>query len=174
MVEKVYIRELQYTDAPALLAFEHTNRAWFDAHIEARPPSFYSLQGVADHIDTYLQGLAAGTWHPFVLCNHEGDIVGRANLKNIDPATGEAEVGYRIAQQATRQGLATLALEHLMHQARVRWALQTLVAWAFNENIGSRRVLQGCGFHEAETNDSEIDTRTRRFVYPLLPLGRKP
>ncbi|MBF7144786.1 MULTISPECIES: GNAT family N-acetyltransferase [Pseudomonas] len=174
MVENVYIRELQHTDAPALLAFEQANRAWFDAHIEARPPSFYSLDGVAEHIDTYLQGLAAGTWHPFVLCTPKGDIVGRANLKAINQAAGEAEVGYRIAQQATRQGLATLALEHLMYQARVRWALHALVAWVFDENRGSRRVLERCGFHEAMTNASEIATRERRFVYPLLPLGDKP
>ncbi|MNO10102.1 hypothetical protein D3C81_2337380 [compost metagenome] len=55
------------SDAQALLAFEIRNREWFESHIDAREPSFYSSQGVADHIESYLSDFAVGAWHPFVI-----------------------------------------------------------------------------------------------------------
>lgn len=106
------IRTLNKTDSEALLAFETQNREWFESHIDPRPASFYSTQGVADHIDGYLSGFARGTWHPFVIENANDEIVGRANLKDINVSQGSAEVGYRIGQRHCAQGLATLALRH--------------------------------------------------------------
>jgi ribosomal-protein-alanine N-acetyltransferase len=75
------VRELKSTDAEALLAFEVHNREWFESHIDVRDPSFYSLQGVAGHIERYLSDFAIGAWHPFVIEDSNEGIVGRANLK---------------------------------------------------------------------------------------------
>ncbi len=140
------VRELRLTDAAALLAFEADNREWFESHIEARNEAFYSLRGVTAHIHGYLQGLAGGTWHPFVIEDAGGAIVGRANLKDIDREGRTAQVGYRVAQAACGQGLATLGLKHLIREAQVRWGLEHLVAHVFADNVGSRKVLLGCGF----------------------------
>ncbi|OLF53484.1 GNAT family N-acetyltransferase [Pseudomonas chlororaphis] len=140
------IRPLHSADTEALLAFEVRNRQWFESQIDARAPGFYSPQGVAEHIETYLAGFAAGTWHPLVIEDSQGNIVGRANLKDIDPQQRCAEVGYRIDQQACGQGLATLALQQLIHEARLRWALSHLVAYVYEDNIGSKKVLVRCGF----------------------------
>jgi ribosomal-protein-alanine N-acetyltransferase len=140
------IRELKSSDTEALLAFEVENREWFESHIEARDPSFYSLQGVAEHIEGYLSDFAAGAWHPFVIEDSSGRIVGRANLKGIDSSGRSAEVGYRVAQRVGGQGLATRALRHLIQQAQTRWALTQLVAYVYEENVGSRTVLEHCGF----------------------------
>jgi len=142
----VTIRTLRADDTAALLAFEIANRAWFERHIEPRDAAFYSPQGVAAHIAAYLSGHAAGTWHPFVLQDAAGRIVGRANLKDIDRAAGTAEIGYRIAQDASGQGLATLAVRHLIHEATSRWQLTQLVANVYADNLGSRKVLARCGF----------------------------
>jgi len=87
------VRELSSTDTEALLAFETQNREWFESHIDARAPSFYSVQGVAEHIQAYLADFALGAWHPFVIEDASGEIVGRANLKSIDSPQGSAEVG---------------------------------------------------------------------------------
>ena len=140
------IRPLDRTDAPALLAFETANRGWFEAHIDPRDPGFYCLEGVAAHIDQYLTGFAQGTWHPLVIVDAKQAIVGRANLKDIDLLTRSAEVGYRIAEHACGQGLATLALRRLIDEARGRWQLTRLVAQVYDSNLGSRAVLQRAGF----------------------------
>lgn len=140
------VRELQPTDTAALLAFEIRNREWFESHIEARDPAFYSLQGVAEHIESYLSGFAAGAWHPLVIEDAHERIVGRANLKSIHSPPNTAQVGYRIDQQFCGQGLATRALRHLIQEARTRWELTQLVAYVYQDNPGSQKVLARCGF----------------------------
>jgi ribosomal-protein-alanine N-acetyltransferase len=141
------IRTLQADDVERLLAFETANRAWFEQHVEARAPSFYSESGVAAHIADYLDSYQAGTMHPCVLTSDDGAaIIGRANLRHIDHAAGSGEVGYRIGQAQARQGLGSQALTHLMELARERYGLRMLNAWISPQNLGSRRVVEKCGF----------------------------
>ncbi|WP_248802519.1 GNAT family N-acetyltransferase [Pseudomonas sp. MWU13-2100] len=140
------VRQLESTDIEALLTFETDNREWFESQIDARAPSFYSRQGVADHIQCYLSDFAIGAWHPFVIEDSSGGIVGRANLKNINSPKGCAEVGYRIDQRFCGQGLATLALQHLIQEAQAYWNLTQLLAIVYKDNIGSQKVLSRCGF----------------------------
>lgn len=163
------IRELKSTDAQALLAFETRNREWFESHIEARDPSFYTWQGVAEHIEGYLSGFALGTWHPFVIEDSSERIVGRANLKGIDPSTRSAEVGYRIGRDACGKGLATQALKHLIEEAQGRWQLTQLVAYVFKDNVGSRKVLGRCGFVLEQPSSNEASEAECRFVRGLVP-----
>jgi ribosomal-protein-alanine N-acetyltransferase len=138
---------LQADDLDRLLAFEMANRAWFEQHVEARAPAFYSAAGVAAHIADYLDSYHAGSMHPCVLTSDDGAaIVGRANLRRIDHAAGSGEVGYRIAHDQARQGLGSLALAHLMEVARSRYGLRMLNAWISPQNLGSRRILEKCGF----------------------------
>lgn len=167
MRASVSVRELRRTDTEALLVFETENRAWFESHIDARAPSFYSVKGVTEHIDGYLSDFAQGLWHPFVIQDSSGRIVGRANLKGIDTTARRAEVGYRIAQSACGQGLATHALEHLIEQAQTRWALTELVAYVFPENAGSRKVLERCGFLPEHPLQSAAAATERRFVLEM-------
>jgi len=140
------VRKLENTDIETLLRFETHNREWFESQIDARAPSFYSLQGVADHIERYLSDFAIGAWHPFVIEEANEGIVGRANLKNINSPKGCAEVGYRIDQRFCGQGLATLALQHLIQEAQNHWNLTQLLAIVYKNNIGSQKVLSRCGF----------------------------
>jgi ribosomal-protein-alanine N-acetyltransferase len=142
----IRIRTLQPIDAEPLLKFELENCQWFERHIDARSPAFYSLEGVTEHIASYLAGLDNGTWHPLVIEDSEGQIVGRANLKDINVSERSAEVGYRIAERACGQGLATLAVRRLIQEARSHWNLTRLVANVYAGNIGSAKVLQRCGF----------------------------
>ncbi|AVR97734.1 GNAT family N-acetyltransferase [Pseudoduganella armeniaca] len=164
--QQVVVRTLSATDAGALLAFELANRAWFERHIAPRDPAFYTPAGVAAHIDDYLAGLATGTWHPFVLVDVDGTIVGRANLKDIDQAARSAEVGYRVAEQACGRGLATLALRHLVRAAGARWRLQRLDAFVYPANVGSRRVLARCGF---VAQPAQAGTAEQRFTLVVTP-----
>lgn len=161
------LRELRSSDVEALLAFESLNQAWFEAHIDARDPAFYSPQGVAVHIESYLADFAAGTWHPLLIEDASGQVVGRANLKGIDPSRGSAEVGYRVARDVSGQGLATLALRRLIEEARGRWALTHLVGYAFKENVGSRKVLERCGFVLEPMPGDDAPGSEWRFVLVL-------
>ncbi len=168
------VRELRLTDAPALLAFEADNREWFESHIAARDEAFYSLAGVVAHINDYLSGLARGVWHPFVIEDACGAIVGRANLKDIDGAGRCAQVGYRIAHAACGQGLATLALRHLISEAQGRWRLTQLVAQVIRGNLGSSKVLLKCGFVPDASSSSEAVPGEHRLTLDLPRLLPSP
>lgn len=140
------IRTLRPDDASQLFAFEQANRAWFERHIDPRPDDFYSPAGIAAHIGQFLQQHAQGRLHPCVLLDEHGVLLGRANLKDIDVATGTAEVGYRIGQRQAGKGLATAALRHLIALAHDAWRLERLCAYAIDGNGASIRVLERCGF----------------------------
>lgn len=160
------IRTLKFSDAEPLLKFELDNRQWFERSVDARESSFYSFEGVAEHIASYLSGYSNGTWHPFIIEDSDGKIVGRANLKDIDLLERRAEIGYRIAESACGQGLATRAVGRLLQEAKLRWDLTHLVANVYVGNTGSKKVLERCGFlierisRQAESQDSYTFVRS--------------
>ena len=140
------IRTLRPDDAAPLLAFEQANRAWFERHIDRRPDDFYSIDGVQAHVAQFLDEHAQGRMHPCVIVGENGELIGRANLKDIDRQLGVAEVGYRIGEQQAGKGLATAALRFLISLAQDEWQLASLCAYAIDGNAASIRVLERCGF----------------------------
>jgi len=145
-MEQVQIRNLCIEDAQALLQFEINNRRWFERHVEARSPVFYTPSGIAAHIHQFVEGYNQANWHACVMVDRTGEIIGRANLKDIDIANGSAEVGYRIGEKNAGKGYATLALQHLLKLACEEWRLKRLFACVALNNPASARVLEKCGF----------------------------
>ena len=128
--------------APALLAFERENRAYFAASIPDRGDEFF-----AEFDARYAQLLewqAAGTDYFHLLVTERGEVVGRVNLFNV--ADGSAELGYRIAQKATGQGLATTAVSKVCELAAAEYGLSRLRARVKLDNPASRKVLEHNGF----------------------------
>nr|WP_244422450.1 GNAT family N-acetyltransferase [Ktedonobacter racemifer] len=128
--------------APALLAFERENRAYFAASIPDRGDEFF-----AEFDTRYAQLLAqqaAGTDYLHLLVTERGEVVGRVNL--VEVADGSAELGYRIAQKAAGQGLATAAVRKVRELAATEYGLTRLRARATLDNPASRKVLEHNGF----------------------------
>lgn len=171
-MKSIRIRTLRSSDVEELLAFELENRTWFERHVAPRSADFYSTEGVRTHIATYLSDFSQGSWHPFVIVEPDGKIVGRANLKSIGSSDRSAEVGYRIAEKACGRGLATLALRHLTYVAKVRWGLVRLVAYVDGRNIGSIKVLNRCGFSSVQEPVNGGENDLRRFVLSIEANGQ--
>ena len=128
--------------APALLAFERENRAYFAAVIPDRGDEFFAEfdMGYAQ----LLASQAAGTDYFHLLMVEGGEVVGRVNLTKV--ADGSAELGYRIAQKAAGQGLATAAVRQVCDLAASKYGLTRLRAKATLDNPASRKVLEHNGF----------------------------
>jgi len=128
--------------APALLAFERENRAYFAASIPDRGDEFFA------EFDTLLAQLlvwqAAGTDYFHLLVAEGGEVVGRVNLTEV--ADGSAELGYRIAQKVAGQGLATAAVGKVRELAATKYGLTRLRARVTLDNPASRKVLEHNGF----------------------------
>lgn len=133
---------LRLEHAPALLAFERENRAYFAASVPDRGDEFFAAFDT--HCAQLLAGQAAGTDYPHLLVAEGGEVLGRVNL--IGVADGVAELGYRIAQKAAGQGLATAAVRRVRELAATEYGLTRLRARVTLNNPASRKVLEHNGF----------------------------
>lgn len=157
------LERLRPDHAPALLAFERDNRAYFAASVPDRGDGYFS-EFDARH-RSLLAEQAAGTCHFHVLVDGDGSIVGRVNL--VDVADGAAELGYRVAERAAGRGLATAAVNEVCAIAATDYGLTLLRAATTLDNVGSLAVLQRTGF--VPVGGTTLDGRpARRFVRRLV------
>jgi ribosomal-protein-alanine N-acetyltransferase len=133
---------LRLDHASALLAFERENRAYFAASIPDRGDEYFA-QFDQRHSDL-LAEQDAGLCFFHLLVNSDGEVLGRINL--VDVADGSAVLGYRIAEKAAGQGLATTAVRQIRALAVAEYGLTTLRAATTLDNNASRAVLARTGF----------------------------
>ncbi|MEU1348121.1 GNAT family N-acetyltransferase [Streptomyces sp. NPDC005795] len=136
------LQRLRPDHAPALLAFEEENRAFFAATVPDRGDDYFT-RFAARHA-ALLAEQATGACHFHVLVAQDGEVLGRFNL--MDAADGEAELGFRLAEKATGRGLATAAVRELFTLCTQTYALTKLRAGATLTNSASRAVLTRTGF----------------------------
>jgi ribosomal-protein-alanine N-acetyltransferase len=144
--------ELQRLDAghaPAVLAFEQANRAWFAASISDRGDEFFAQ--FTDQFRALLADQEAGRAAYHVLLADDGSVLGRFNL--IFTGDGGAKLGYRVAQQAAGRGVATATVRELCQRAAASYGLRTLRAATADTNAASRKVLARTGFVPAGPAD---------------------
>jgi ribosomal-protein-alanine N-acetyltransferase len=136
------LQPLNAGHAEAVLAFERVNRAYFAASISDRGDAFF------DQFDQRFSALLAeqeaGTGAFHVLVAEDGSVLGRFNL--LLAGDGTAELGYRVAQHAAGQGVATAAVRELCQLAAARHGLRTLRAATSHGNVASQKVLAKSGF----------------------------
>ena len=136
------LQPLRADHAPAVLAFELANRAYFAASISDRGDEFYD-QFTARH-RAMLAEQEAGLSAYYVLVAGDGSVLGRFNLYEL--GDGTASLGYRVAQHVAGQGVATAAVQELCRLAAAQHGVHTLRAATSHENAASQRVLAKAGF----------------------------
>jgi len=128
--------------APAVLAFELANRAYFAASITDRGDEYF--ERFTERHRALLAEQEAGICACYVLVGEDGSVLGRFNLYDIEDGT--AVLGYRVAQRVSGQGVATATVRELCQLAASRYGLRTLKAATTHENVASQKVLTKAGF----------------------------
>jgi ribosomal-protein-alanine N-acetyltransferase len=136
------LQRLRADHAPAVLAFELANRAYFATFISDRGDEFFDH--FAERHGAFLAEQEAGICAFYVLVGEDGSVLGRFNLFEI--ADGTAELGYRVAQHVAGRGVATATVRELCQLAAARHGLRTLKAVTTRENVASQKVLTKAGF----------------------------
>jgi len=136
------LQRLRADHAPAVLAFELANRAYFATFVSDRGDDFYDQ--FTERHDALLAEQEAGICVFHVLVGENGTVLGRFNLYDLEDGT--AELGYRVAQQVAGRGVATAAVRELCQIAVARYGLRTLKAAATHDNVASQKVLVKAGF----------------------------
>jgi ribosomal-protein-alanine N-acetyltransferase len=148
---------VDYLDA--LFNFESENKSWFEQWVPPRPSTYASKESLVDVIKAQVKDMNEGGDLMFLLVD-EGTLVGRFNLVVSGKS---ADVGYRVSARFIGEGCATLGLQQLIEQARLR-GLETLTAVTTFENIASTVVLNKLNFQQvgkriaaAELNGCKVD-----------------
>jgi [ribosomal protein S5]-alanine N-acetyltransferase len=136
------LQQLRAGHAPAVLAFELANRAYFAASISDRGDEFFDQ--FADRHCELLAEQETGIGAYYVLLAEDGSVLGRFNLYRFKDGT--ADLGYRVAQHVAGRGVATATVRELCRLAAARHGLHTLRAAASRDNAASQRVLAKAGF----------------------------
>ncbi|MFC4513838.1 GNAT family N-acetyltransferase [Streptomyces ehimensis] len=147
----VRLERLRADHAPALLAFERENRAYFARSVPDRGDAYFA--GFATHHAARLAEQDTGGIHFHVVLDEnapddDGRLIGRVNL--IDVEQGTAELGYRIGERAAGRGVATAAVAALCRLATTTYGLTSLTARTTLDNPASRTVLERNGFAVVE------------------------
>ena len=143
------LQRLHAGHAPAVLAFELANRAYFATSISDRGDEFYDQ--FTDRHSALLAEQEAGINAFYVLVADDGSVLGRFNLYDLEDGT--AKLGYRVAQHVAGRGVATATVEELCRLAAARHGLRTLRAATARENAASQKVLTKAGFVPAGPAD---------------------
>ncbi|MFH8391213.1 GNAT family N-acetyltransferase [Streptomyces sp. NPDC018036] len=157
------IERLRLDHAPALLSFERENRAYFAAVIPDRGDDFFARFDAL--LSERLAEQATGQAHFHVVVDDAGAVLARVNL--VDVERGSAVLGYRVAERAAGQGLATAAVREVCALAASTYGLRSLRAAATTDNAGSRAVLARTGF--VVTGDTELNGRPALTFERELP-----
>jgi ribosomal-protein-alanine N-acetyltransferase len=136
------LQRLNAGHAPAVLAFELANRAYFAASISDRGDDFFVQ--FTGRYNALLAEQEAGACAFYVLVTEDSSVLGRFNLVDIEDHT--AELGYRVAQHVAGRGVATATVRELCRLAAGRHGLRTLRAATTRQNVASQKVLTKAGF----------------------------
>ncbi|MFC5663519.1 GNAT family N-acetyltransferase [Kitasatospora misakiensis] len=149
------VERLTAGHAGAVLAFEQANREYFSDSVPDRGDEYFTPDGFADRHRALLAEQADGRCHFHVVLNAYGRIVGRVNL--VDVADGSAELGYRVGEADTEQGVGRAAVEQVCRLAATEYGLSALTAVTTLDNEASRALLARVGF--TETGEQLVDGR---------------
>jgi [ribosomal protein S5]-alanine N-acetyltransferase len=162
------LQPLRADHAPAVLAFELANRAYFTASISDRGDEFFDQ--FTDRHNALLAEQEAGIGAYYVLVADDDSVLGRFNLFGLEDGT--AVLGYRVAQHVAGRGVATATVRELCRLAAARHGLRTLRAATSRENVASQKVLAKAGFVPAGPADpADIGGKTGTWYQRDLAAG---
>ena len=136
------LQRLTADHAPAVLAFELANRAYFAGFITDRGDDYFAR--FTERFAAFLAEQDDGICAFHVLVDADGAVLGRFNL--VDLEDGTADVGYRVAEHVAGRGVATRTVQELCRLAATEHGLRTLRAAAADDNVASQKVLLKSGF----------------------------
>ena len=143
------LQRLHAGHAPAVLAFELANRAYFAASVSDRGDGYFGQ--FTERLIALLAEQEAGIGAYYVLVADDGSVLGRFNL--IFAENGTAELGYRVAQHVAGRGVATATVRELCRLTAAQHGLRTLRAATARDNAASQKVLAKAGFVPAGPAD---------------------
>jgi RimJ/RimL family protein N-acetyltransferase len=168
----VTLRPWEERDAPAIAAAcrDEEIARWLD-----QVPQPYTRADARDYVAATLRSWRDGTAGSFAITDvSSGAVLGSVTLHWVDIDQAVAEVGYWVARDRRRRGIASRAVRLVARWGFEQCGLERLQLRADLLNLPSRRVAEKAGFREEGVLRSvRFSPRQRRRVdfvmYSLLP-----
>lgn len=142
---RLFLRELQPTDAPSFFALNanpnvirYTGNTAFTSIAEAR----LFLKNYSDYREN-----GYGRWA--VMLKESGQFLGWCGLK-FDAETQETDIGFRFFEEHWGKGYATESAQACIKFGFETFQLKEIIGRAMKANIASIRVLEKVGLHYVE------------------------
>lgn len=143
----VRLRLLEPGDVPVLTRLVCLNREFLADSGPLRTDDWFTAEGQGRAIATSLSAAAAGTAHPMLVLDADGDPVGTLNINSIiRGAFQSASLGYWVIQERNGEGIATAAVAAAKQIAFDELGLHRLQGETLVDNVASQRVLLKNGF----------------------------
>ncbi|HEU4979198.1 MAG TPA: GNAT family protein [Solirubrobacteraceae bacterium] len=142
------IRPFALEDLDALLELRLSSREQLEPWEPARSDRWWTREGQRAELQLDVQAWAGGTGYPFAVVDlAAGELVGRVSLANIvRGAWRNANLGYWIAERATRRGHATRAVRLVLRFAFEHAGLHRVQPAIIPRNEASQGVAHAVGF----------------------------
>lgn len=140
--KKIHLRALEPEDLDFLYEMENDESLWEMGGTNVP----YSRQVLLDYITTATADIYTDKQVRLIVENEQQEAVGIIDLMNFDPRHQRAELGIVIKKERQHQGLAQLAIRHLMQYASNVLHLHQIYAIVAESNQNAVKMLEVLGF----------------------------
>ena len=159
--ERVLLRPVELRDAEDMFAFVADPKV---VHFLPWQPA-RDIRGVQAFLEQQRGRRSSGESLAFaVIWKETGKVIGSTDIMQLLARDKHVELGYILAQECWGKGIMTeaaaLSRDYVFQELR----RTRLVAFADQENIGSRRVLEKIGMQEMGTEWRTVKELTRLYV----------
>ncbi len=164
--ERVLLRPLAVSDAEEMFAYASDPQVTHFLPWEPAPSADAVRPFLAEQVGRRKRGESMGFAIVDLVTNR---MVGSTDLMDLRTQRGQAEIGYLLARPCWGQGIMTEAASLTAAYGFRELNLGRLIAWADQENWGSRRVLEKLGMRLAGNEMRIVKGEQRPYVrYELL------
>jgi ribosomal-protein-serine acetyltransferase len=143
-VFEVHIRPYRRDDAPAIWEAARESLAELHSWMPWVHPR-YSVEESRAWLDVQIPAFKQGTAFEFAIVSEKDRFLGGCGLNQIDAVNRRANLGYWVRSSATRQGIATQAIQMVRDWGFAHTDLLRLEIVIAVGNIASQRAAQKSG-----------------------------
>ena len=144
------LREIKEADAPLI----HTLRSDQETNVLIGRENSKSIEDAVLFIDRIKTNVRRNESVYWVICfQNVSDLIGTIGYWDFNPSAGSAEIGYELLTEYRGQGIMSEVLPAIIRFGFEEMKLKLITAVTTEQNIGSVRLLEKCGFRLASLKD---------------------
>ncbi|MYL63865.1 GNAT family N-acetyltransferase [Bacillus hwajinpoensis] len=153
---EVSLHRLQESDSESLFHFEIANRVYFNKMVPDRGEDYYKFETFNAKLVQLINEQSLGLSTFYLIKDEIGTIIGRINLVDFNHSNESVELGYRISEDQSGKGIATLGVKQVLDDVYHQDKIKHISARTTKDNLASQKVLENNGFTYLSTDPDEV------------------